>query len=127
MQTSTHLQSIEAAALKIAIHTHEIAALREQLSIVEAQQTLDVQNAKNEQGKPLYGNEEARKAALTLRLADDEHHKRLTLKLRDAEGERARLAAEHERLRQEFKLYLLDRQEEVNRAGDGLPSGFPFK
>ncbi len=127
MHTSTHPQRIEAVATAIAVRTRELAALREQLSIIEAHHTLDTQSETNEHNKAQYPNGEARQAALTLRLADDESHRQLTFKLRDAEEERARLAAEHERLRAEFKLYVLDRQEEVMRAGDGLPAGFPFK
>lgn len=121
------IQRLETVSVSIADQTRAITALREQLSIIEADHVLDVQGATNEQGKPQYPNEDARKAALTLRLADDEHYRQLSLKLCDAEQERARLAAAQERLRQEFKLYVLDRQEEVNRAGDGLPAGFPFK
>ena len=121
------IQRLEIISLAIAASTRAIVALREQLSIIEANHVLDVQSATNEGGKPQYPNEDARKAALTLRLADDEAHRQLTLKLRDTELERARLNAEHDRLRQEFKLYVLDRQEEVMRAGDGLPAGFPFK
>lgn len=121
------IQRLEIVSLAIASQTRAIVALREQLSIIEANHVLDVQSATNEAGKPQYGNEDARKAALTLRLTDDETHRLLTLRLRDAELERARLNAEHDRLRQEFKLYVLDRQEEILRAGDGLPAGYPFK
>ncbi len=121
------IQRLETISLAIAASTRAIVALREQLSIIEANHVLDVQGAMNEQGKPQYPNEDARRAALTLRLADDETHRQLTLRLRDTEVERAHLNAEHDRLRQEFKLYVLDRQEEVMRASDGLPAGFPFK
>lgn len=123
----TQIQRLEIVSLAIASQTRAIVALREQLSIIEANHVLDVQSATNEGGKPQYPNEDARKAALTLRLADDEAYRQLTLRLRDTELERARLNAEHDRIRQEFKLYVLDRQEEVMRAGDGLPAGFPFK
>ena len=121
------IQRLEIISLAIATRTRAIVALREQLSIIEANHVLDIQSQTNEGGKPQYPNEDTRKAALTLRLADDEAHRQLTLRLRDTELERARLNAEHDRLRQEFKLYVLDRQEEVNRAGDGSPAGFPFK
>ena len=123
MNTTTHPERIEAAAQAIALRTREITALREQLSIIEAHHTLDVQSQTNEHGKALYSNEDARQAALTLKLTDDEHYRQLTLKLRDAEGERSRLSAEQERLRGEFKLYMLDRQEEVCRTSDRLPAG----
>jgi len=121
------IQRLEIVSLAIASQTRAIAALREQLSIIEANHVLDVQSQTNEGGKPQYPNEDTRKAALTLKLADDETHRQLTLRVRDTELERARLHAEHDRLRQEFKLYMLDRQEEVMRAGDGLPAAFPFK
>ncbi len=124
MQTQIHRQII---SLAIAASTRAIVALREQLSIIEANHVLVIQGATNGVGKPQYPNEDVRKATLTLRLADDETHRQLTLRLRDTELERARLNAEHDRLRQEFKLYVLDCQEEVMRAGDGLPAGFPFK
>ena len=121
------IQRLEIVSLAIATRTRAIVALREQLSIIEANHVLDIQSQTNEGGKPQYPNEDTRKAALTLRLADDEAHRQLTLRLRDTELERARLNAEHDRLLQEFKLYVLDRQEEVMRVGDGLPVGFPFK
>ena len=127
MQTQIPPERIEEVALAIAIDIRAIAALREQLSIIEAHHTLDIQSAKDEHGKPQYPNEDARRAALTLRLADDEHYRRLTLKLRDTEQERARRDANLERLRREFKLSVLDRQEAVTRAGDDLPPGFPYK
>ena len=75
MNTSTHPERIEAAAQAIALRTREITALREQLAIIEAHHTLDVQSTTNEQGKALYSNEEARRAAQTLRLADDESYR----------------------------------------------------
>ncbi len=118
MHTSTHPERIEAAATAIAVRSREITDLREQLAITEAHHTLDVQSETNEHNKPQYPNEEARHAAHTLRLADDESYRQLTWRLRDAEEERARLSAEHERLRAEFKLYVLDRQEQVTRPGD---------
>ena len=122
-----HIQRLEIISLAIATKTRAIVALREQLSIIEANHVLDVQSQTNEGGKPQYPNEDARQAALTLKLSDDEAHRQLTLRLRDTEFERARQNAEHDRLRQEFKLYVLDRQAEVMRAGDGLPAGYPFK
>ncbi len=121
------IQRLEIVSLAIATTTRAIVALREQLSIIEANHVLDIQSQTNEGGKPQYPNEDARQAALTLRLADDETYRQLTLRLRDTEFERARQNAEHDRLRQEFKLYVLDRQAEVMRASDGLPAGYPFK
>ncbi|MBA3439094.1 MAG: hypothetical protein H0T92_04410 [Pyrinomonadaceae bacterium] len=127
MQTIIQPERIEELAVAITNDTRAIAALREQLAIIEAHHTLDIQSAKDEHGKPQYTNEDARRAAHTLRLADDEHHRRLTLKLRDTEQERARRDASLERLRREFKLYVLDRQEAITRTSDDLPSGFPYK
>ncbi|MEJ7619121.1 MAG: hypothetical protein WKF30_19590 [Pyrinomonadaceae bacterium] len=122
------IQRLETISLAIAASTRAIVALREQLSIIEANHVLDVQGAMNEQNKAQYPNEEVRKAALTLRLADDETHRQLTLRMRDTESDRARHIAEHDRLRQEFKIYLLDRQEQIARMGEGQPAaGYPYR
>lgn len=127
MTTNIQTVRLETVSIAIADHTHAIVALREQLSIIEASHVLAVHSATNEQGKPQFGNDEARKAALTLRLTNDELYRKLTFNLRDAEQERARLAAEQERLRQKFKLYVLDRQEQIARMNEGPPAGFPYK
>ncbi|MDQ3254388.1 MAG: hypothetical protein M3R15_10855 [Acidobacteriota bacterium] len=59
------IQRLEIISLAIASQTRAIVALREQLSITEANHVLDVQSQTNEGGKPQYPNEDTRKAAFT--------------------------------------------------------------
>lgn len=108
---------IERVAVEIAARTRTVADLRRDAQILEAQHTLEIQNEMTEAGKPRYSNEDARRAALTLRLSTDDQHLALTRQLAEADEERARLIAQHERLRGEFKLECIDRLEQVNRAG----------
>ena len=109
-------EQIEQVNVTLANLNLEIAALRDVISNREAVLSLDVLTAKDEKDKPLYSNETARSAAFTLSRRDDIELQTLTAELRTHEHRRAELLANLERLRGEFKLRLLDRQEEISRA-----------
>ena len=106
-------ERIETLALQLAAKTREVQDLREQLDLKESAATLEVLNARDEGGRPLYSNETARNAALKLALTANTKYQELERKLSAAETDRAQLLASLERARNEFKLYLLDRQQEI--------------
>lgn len=103
-------ETIEQTALKLADTTQEITTLRERMNEIEIVETLDIAAAKNGEGKPLYSNETTRSAALALRLVGNEDYTELKETLARAERKRQELTARLERLRGEFKLYLVERQ-----------------
>lgn len=107
---------IERVANEIATATRTATELRRDAQILEAQHTLEIQNEMTDAGKPRYSNEDARRAALTLRLSTDDQHHALTHRLAAADEERARLIARHERLRGEFKLEWIARLERANQS-----------
>ena len=76
--------------------------------VIHAQLVLDIASAKDESGKPLYSNEQARQAALTLRWAENEDSQRLTKRQRELYEEDDSLAIEHNRLIDRKELLMLE-------------------
>ncbi len=106
-------ERIEQLAMQTAAKGREVQDLREQIGLKESAATLEILNARDEEGRPLYSNETARGAALALALAANPKHTELKRRLAAAETERAELLANLERARGEFRLHLLDRQQEI--------------
>ena len=106
-------ERIESLALQIAAKTREVQELREQIGLRESAATLEVLNAKDEEGRPLYSNETARSAAIKLALSGNTRYQELNRRLAATEQERAQLLANIERARNEFRVHLLDRQQEI--------------
>ncbi|HEX8775639.1 MAG TPA: hypothetical protein VF735_18860 [Pyrinomonadaceae bacterium] len=113
VETLQYPERIEAVSLTIAAKNREIADLRNQIDLRQSAATLEILNARDENAKPLYSNETARSAAIKLALAANPGYQELERKLAAAELDRAASFASLERLRGEFKLYLLDRQQEI--------------
>ncbi|MDQ4123185.1 MAG: hypothetical protein M3209_17245 [Acidobacteriota bacterium] len=110
-----HPQKIEELQIEIARITSELQTIREELGSREALMTLDVVTARDESGKPLYSNELLRTAALTLAKEQSEELKDLKIREKIIEQTRSEMFARLERLRMEFKLFLLDREAEIKR------------
>src|SRR5215211_5999015 len=106
-ETLEFLERIEAVSLTIAAKNREMADLRQQIDLKQSAATLEILNARDENARPLYSNETARSAAIKLALAANPRYQELERKLAAAEMERAQAFASLERLRGEFKLYLL--------------------
>lgn len=106
-------ERIESLALQIAAKTREVQEFREQIGLRESAATLQVLNAKDEEGRPLYSNETARSAAIKLALAGNTRYQESSRRLVAAEQERAQLLANIERARNDFKMHLLERQQEI--------------
>ena len=113
VETLGYPERIEAVSLTIAAKNREMTALRNEIELKQSAATLEILNARDENAKPLYSNETARSAAIRLALAANPRYQELESKLAAVEMDRARAFAALERLRGEFKLYLLDRQQEV--------------
>ena len=62
------LNQIELAANDLAELNYQLQLDREELAAIEAEISLQILDAKNDAGKPLYSNETARANALTLQL-----------------------------------------------------------
>ncbi len=110
-------EQIEDVALQLSQRTREVQDLREQVTLRESAATLEVLNARDEQGRALYSNETARNAAIKLALSSNNNYQELERRLTAAETERSQLLARIERLRGEFRLHLLDRQQEIAAMG----------
>ncbi len=110
-------EQIEATVLQLSQRTREAQDLREQVDLRESAATLEVLNARDEQGRSLYSNETARNAAIKLALSSNNNYQELERRLIVAETERSQLLARIERLRGEFRLHLLDRQQEIAAMG----------
>lgn len=91
---------------------HEIQRERgmtsERVSVIRAELMIDIAKARDEKGKPIYSNENLRRAALTLQLEENEEYQRLKERLRDLDDELATLAIEHSRLEARRGLLALE-------------------
>ncbi len=106
-------QQIEETSLTLIEAGRQLTELRERLAEMEAIFTLEILNARTPEGKPLYSNEAARSAELTLRMRRSEDVIELKRDAAQADEHRGRLLARLERLRGEFKLVLTERQAEI--------------
>ena len=110
-----HPQKIEEIQIEIARVGTELQTVREEIGKLEALMTLDVVTARDEGGKPLYSNESLRAAALTLAKEQSEELNELKTREKTLDQRRSELFARLERLRLEFKLFLLDQGAEIKR------------
>lgn len=110
-----HPQKIEELQIEITRVGAELQAVREEIGSREALMTLDIVTARDEGGKPLYSNESLRAAALTLAKEQSEELNELKNREKALEQTRGESFARLERLRLEFKLFLLDREAEIKR------------
>jgi predicted nucleic acid-binding Zn-ribbon protein len=110
-----HPQKIEELQLQIADLNRDLDDVREKVATREALMTIEIVTARDETGKPLYSNESMRAAAVTLAKNNSEELRNLWEQENNFEYKKSELFARLERLRLEFKLYLIERQEEINR------------
>lgn len=110
------LNQIELAANDLAELNYQLQLDRDALTAIEAEISLQILDARNDVGKPLYSNETARANALTLQLRQHTDYQFRLANIRATEQERARLQASLERLRGLFKVELIERQEGIYQA-----------
>ena len=108
-----HPETIAHLQIKINAQTNQIHDLRERLDLMEADITIAIHTEKTEAGKPVFPNDELRKAEFLKRCAASEPVKKLAGELRMLETQRIQTLALLEQRRLEFKLFLLDRQAEI--------------
>ena len=106
-------ERIETASLLLQESQRRLDKLREQQGLIEQIASLGVWSARDEHGKPVFPNETARAAELSWRLAAHQEYQALKDIVQQAEQEKAVKLAVIERLRNEFKVALLDRQETI--------------
>ena len=109
-----HPEKIETLQKEITDINFTISKERERLNIIESDITIDVNTAKGTDGKSLFSNDSLRKAAVTKQCSDDTDFTSIKNTIEELERNRWYKLSEVERLRLEFKLFLLDRQEEIN-------------
>ena len=107
------LNQLQRVGNDLANLNYQLQLDREALALREATISLAILDARNETGKPLYSNETARAAALTIRLNEDAEYRIQQAAIRNAERERGHLQALLEQLRGLFKVELLERQEAI--------------
>jgi phosphoglycerate-specific signal transduction histidine kinase len=80
----------------------------DRVSVIRAELMIDIAKARDEKGKPIYSNENLRRAALTLRMEENEEYQGLKERQRDLDDELATLAIEHNRLEARRGLLALE-------------------
>lgn len=108
-------EKIEKHLRTIADMNINIQREREELSRIEADFHLEIAEARDENGKPLFSNDTTRKAAFTKGILESPEHTTISQSLEILERDRLYLLALVERLRLEYKLFLLDREGELQR------------
>jgi hypothetical protein len=103
---------IEKTVLALAECNRQSAELRELLAGTEAIIIQDIAAARTPEGKPQFSNESVRAAELTLRMRADAEASDLKQQIERGEMQKQQHLARLERLRGEFKIYLLERQAE---------------
>jgi hypothetical protein len=88
----------------------ELSILWRALDVREAELLLEVWNAKDAEGKAVYGNDKTRSAALTLECECNAFYQDARRKVDVAEAQIANLAVELELARNRFRLELADYQ-----------------
>jgi len=106
-------EKIEKMQSEVAAMNRTIQNEREKIDVFEADLTIEIHTAKGEDGKPLFSNEAMRKAAFIKRCADSPDYVILSEGLQKLEYDRLLYLAAIERYRLEYKLFLLDREEEI--------------
>lgn len=98
-----------------AIHAQRcvVTDLQADLAFLDDGFLLAVTRALDDKGKPLFSNEALRVAAIREQQRNSEQYQQATLKLRLAQERLARLQAQQERMRLEFKLMIVERQERL--------------
>jgi hypothetical protein len=106
-------EEIETAQLKLADLNDQIADIRDELGKIEVREKMEILFARDDAGKLRYSNDAQREIALEMALGQIVEYADQKIELRQIERRREELKAHIERLRGEFKLALLDRQEEI--------------
>ena len=107
---------IERTVLELAECNRQSAELRERLAATESLIIQDIAAAKTPEGKPQFSNESVRAAELTLRMRADAESADIKAQIERGEMQKQLHLARLERLRGEFKLYLVERQAEIATA-----------
>ncbi|HXG66560.1 MAG TPA: hypothetical protein VNO70_15780 [Blastocatellia bacterium] len=108
MDVRDYPKEIEALSLELAEATSDLAAVREQMEVEEMETLSTILHARDEAGKPLYGNDKARDIARHRALRDSDTYRQYQLMERGLEARKAAIAAKLERLRKEFSIALLE-------------------
>lgn len=108
-------EEIERLAIEAARLKHFIETVRASIDVIEADLQLEIIAARDVDGKPVFGNERARAAAFVKACDKSEDLQTLIAERRTHEFRFAETSAKLDRLRSEFNLYLLEREEKSNQ------------
>jgi hypothetical protein len=103
-------EEIEGVCLELAATDEQIKRRRARIRKLEQDVTLEACSAKDENGKPVLKNEREREAAIARLLSESTEYAEQAEELSGLEDDRIKLMARHQRLRDEFREELLDRQ-----------------
>ncbi|MDQ4121646.1 MAG: hypothetical protein M3209_09390 [Acidobacteriota bacterium] len=120
MNPTDYPQQIEKLNVDAARCNQYIEEVRAQISAIESELQLEITRARNPDGKPVFTNDTARAAAFTKSCDESDELQTLIAERCTHEFRRAEILAKLERLRLEFKLHLLDRQEQISRQISGV-------
>lgn len=116
MNFTDYPKQIENLSVDVARWNHFIETTRAKISSIESRLQLEITTARTIDGKPVFTNDTARGAAFTKACDECDELQILIAERRTHEFTRAEKLAKLERLRLEFKLFLLDRHEQIARA-----------
>ena len=105
--------TIKTRLLELVAKGQELESLRTKLRLEEARIAVAVSDEKNEDGKPLFGNEKARDAETIRRSQESDSCAALRSNIFAAEYERAAISADIDELKMNFKIYQFDRELEI--------------
>jgi hypothetical protein len=103
------------AELDLIDHLDKLKNLRGKISSIEVDKTIQIADARNEAGKPIFTNDKARDAARERLCAEDEDYQETYRELRKGEHDAKVLEATLNKLKMDFKEHLLDREEHIRR------------
>jgi hypothetical protein len=107
-------EEIEGCYLEIAATREQIKRRRSKIRALEIDIAAEATTAKGPDGKLLLSNESMRKAAIEKMTVESEEYPVLAEELGNLEKDEDKLVARLDRLRSEFKVWLLDREEQVH-------------
>ena len=108
-------QQIMQAELDQLDQAERLKANRGRLRGIEVDKTIEVADAKHDNGKPVFTNEISRTAAVERLCAEDDTYQKLLAEIRKDEHDSKVTESVLGKLKMEFKLHLLDREEHVRR------------
>jgi hypothetical protein len=108
-------EQIMQAELDLLDQTERLKSDRGRLRGIEIDKTIEVADAKHDNGKPIFTNEQSRTAAVERLCSEDDTWRELLAEIKQLEHDSKVTESFIEKLKREFREHLLDREEHVRR------------